>query len=271
MPHAFSLAHLSALDLTPPEMVLVAAEAGYQYVGLRMTAVTPGGAHWPLWKERAVMAGVKARMAETGVGVLDVELARLEPQTEVRDFVPMLEASAELGARHILTQCDDPEFERGVQNYAALCELAAPFGLTCDVEFIPWQKTPDLSAAARLVGAAGQPNGGVMVDSLHFARSGSTLDQIEACPPGWFRFIQLCDAPAQPPANLEGLLYAAREERLFPGEGELDLVGLLRQLPPDLPIALEIPTETLSFTEPHAERARLAREATLRVLGQAGR
>lgn len=267
MTQAFSLAHLSALDLSPPELILAAAAGGFDYVGLRMTAVTAGGAHWPLWTQPAVMAGTKARMAETGVGVLDVELARLEPATEVSGFVPVFEAAAEIGARHILTQCDDGEFERAVQNYGRLCELALPFGLSCDLEFIPWQKTPDLAAAARLVGAVGQANAGIMIDSLHFARSGSTFDQIAACPPEWFRFIQLCDAPRKPPADLEGLLYAAREERLFPGEGELDLVGLLCALPRGIPIALEIPTETLSFTEPHEERARMAREATERVLG----
>jgi sugar phosphate isomerase/epimerase len=268
MAQAFSLAHLSALDLTPPELVLTAAEAGYQYVGLRMTPVVPGGAHWPLWRDRATMAGTKARMAETGVGVLDVELVRLEPETDVTAYLPVFEAAAELGARHVLTQCDDPDAGRGADRYAALCRLAAPFGLSCDLEFIPWQQTRDLAAAAALVRAAGQPNAGVMVDSLHFARAGVGLHEIDACPPEWFRYIQLCDAPKAPPESLEGLLYAAREERLFPGEGELDLTGLLRRLPAGIPIALEIPTETLSYTEPPEERARLAREATERVLAQ---
>ena len=55
----FSLAHLSALDLTPPELVIAAADAGYRYVGLRLVAVTPGGPAWPLWKDRAVMAGTQ--------------------------------------------------------------------------------------------------------------------------------------------------------------------------------------------------------------------
>jgi sugar phosphate isomerase/epimerase len=268
MQQAFSLAHLSMLDLTPPELILAAAEAGYQSVGLRMTAVTPGGAHWPLWRDPTTMAGTKARMAETGVGVFDVELARLEPGTEIAEFKPVFEASAELGARHILTQCDDPEFARGVDNYGRLCDLAAPFGLSCDLEFIPWQQTRDLAAAAALVGAVGRPNAGIMIDSLHFARSGSRLEEIDACPPAWFRYIQLCDAPKAPPGSLEGLLYAAREERLFPGKGELDLVGLLARLPRGIPIALEIPTETLSYTEPPEERARLAREATERVLAR---
>lgn len=262
----FSLAHLSALDLTPPELVLAAADAGFDYVGLRLVAVTPGGPAWDLARDRPMMAGTKARMAETGVGVLDVELARLEPRTEVKSFLSCLEGGAELGAKHVLTQGDDPDPARLADNYAALCELAAPFGLTCDLEFIPWLRTKDLADVAALIRAAGPDNGGVMIDTLHFARAGCTLEELDALPPQWFHYVQLCDAPLARPPTVEGLIYAAREERLFPGEGELDLAGIMARLPPGIPIALEIPTETLAFTSAPEERLRAAREASLRVL-----
>jgi sugar phosphate isomerase/epimerase len=268
MSHAFSLAHLSALELTPPELVMAAAEAGYDYVGLRLVAVTPGGAAWDVRHDRRMLAMTRACMDDTGVGVLDVELARLEPETDIESFRACLEGGAELGARHVLTQADDPEFNRLVDRYARLCEMAAPLGLSCDVEFIPWLRTRSLSDAAALVGAAGQPNGGVMIDTLHFARAGCDPKEIEALPAPWLRYMQLCDAPLQGPPTLQGLLYAAREERLFPGEGELDLSSVLRRLPEDIPIAIEIPTETLSFTAPPEERARLAREASLRLLAR---
>lgn len=265
----FSLAHLSLLDLSPPELIMTAAEAGYDYVGLRLVQVTPGGAAWALFDDPAMMAMTKARMAETGVGVLDVELARLEPDTDVQSFKPYFEAAAEIGARYMLTQVDDPEFNRAADNYGALCDLAAPFGIGCDIEFIPWQATNSLAKAAALLTAAGRPDMGIMIDSLHFDRSGVELDEIGRWPSAWYRYIQLCDAPRRKPADLHGLLYAAREERLFPGEGELDLLGVLSRLPRDLPVALEIPTETLSFTESPETRARLAREAAQKVLNKA--
>jgi sugar phosphate isomerase/epimerase len=266
----FSLAHLSLLDLNPPELIMTAAEAGYVYVGLRLVPVTPGGAAWALFDDPAMMAMTKARMAETGVGVLDVELARLEPGTDVQRFKPYFEVAAELGSHHVLTQVDDPVFSRAADNYAALCDLAATYDLICDIEFIPWQVTNSLARAAALLNAAARPNVGIMIDSLHFDRAGVELDEIGQYPAEWFRYIQLCDAPRRKPADLHGLLYAAREERLFPGEGELDLLGVLARLPRDLPVALEIPTETLSFTESPEARARLAREAAQRVLTQAG-
>lgn len=261
----FSLAHLSALDLSPPELVLAAANAGYQFVGLRLVAVTPGGAAWPLWKDKATMAGTRARMADTGVRILDVELAKLRPDSDVTSFLPCLEAAAELEARHVLTQADDPEFSRAADNYARLCDLAAPFGLTCDIEFIPWLQTRDLASASKLLRSAARKNCGLLVDTLHFARAGCQLDELAACPVEWFHYIQLCDAPAAAPATEDGLIYAAREERLFPGEGELDLLGILNNLPCPIVMGIEIPAETLSFTAGPEERARLAREAAIRL------
>lgn len=266
----FSLAHLSALDLTPPELVIAASEADYDYVGLRFVAVTPEGAAWPLWEDKATMAGTKARMAETGVGVLDVELLKLFPDTDVRVFEPCMQAAAELGAKHLLTQADDPEFNRLVDNYSKLCDLASPYGLTCDVEFIPWIQTADLAAAGALVRASGRQNGGLVIDSLHFARADCRIEELDEWPKEWFHYIQLCDAPAKAPTTVDGLIYAAREERLLPGEGELDLMGVMRHLPYPVVIGIEMPAETLSFTAPPEERAAMARESTLRLFRDSG-
>jgi len=266
----FSLAHLSALDLTPPEMILAAAEAEYEYVGLRFVAVTPGGAAWPLWEDKVTMAGTKARMKETGVRVLDVELIKLLPDTDVTVFESCMAASAEIGARHLLTQADDPEFNRAVDNYAKLCDLAAPYGLTCDFEFIPWITTATLADAGAIVRASGRENVGLVIDSLHFARAGVAVEELDEYPDEWFHYIQLCDAPAQAPKTLDGLLYAAREERLLPGEGELDLMGIMNHLPYPVVVGIEMPAETLSFTASPGERAAMARRSTLKMFRDNG-
>jgi sugar phosphate isomerase/epimerase len=249
---------------------MAASYAEYDFVGLRLIPVTRDGAAWPLWSEKSMMAGTKARIADTGVRVLDVELVKLLPDTNVTEFLPCIEAATEIGARHILTQADDPEFNRVAENYARLCEMAAPYGLTCDVEFIPWINTRNLSDAAKLVASARSDNGGLVIDTLHFARAGCSFEELRAYPPEWYHYVQLCDAPAQAPSTLDGLIYAAREERLFPGDGELDLVGVLNELPRSVILGIEIPAETLSFTESPEERARIARESTLNLFRRIG-
>jgi 4-hydroxyphenylpyruvate dioxygenase-like putative hemolysin/sugar phosphate isomerase/epimerase len=256
--HDYSLAHLTALSLSPPELVDAAAEAGYRYVGLRLTRVTPQEPHYPLATDPALMRTTKVRLAATGIEVLDVELARISPDDDPRDFLRFLEAGAELGARHVITQLPDPDRTRKVDRFAQLCEMARPLGLTVDLEFPSWTETPDLREAVRVIRAADQPNAGLLVDLLHFARSGSSVADLRQVPAEWFHFVHVCDAPPGVPATNEGLIHTARFERLFPGEGGIDVHGILDALPPGLPYALEIPRATLVAQVGGKEHARLS-------------
>jgi len=267
----FSLAHLSALSLSPPEMVDVAARVGYRYVGLRLTPVTPNEPRYPLPYDEQMMRETQACLADTGMEVLDVELARLAPDVEAVSFAPMLEAAARLGARHVIAQTPDPERARAIDRFGRLCELAAPFNLSVDLEFITWTATADLDAAVAIVTAAHQPNAGILIDTLHFCRSGCSLEALRALPREWFRFAQVCDAPAKAPDTVEGLIHAARNERLFLGDGGLDVRGILDALPPDIPYSLEIPMTTLARTLGPELRAHMALLSARRYLEPAKR
>ena len=50
--------------------------------------------------------------------------------------------------------------------------------------------------------------------------------------------MQLCDAPATPPADL---IAEARTRRLLPGAGELGSTSLLDALPRDIALGVEVP------------------------------
>jgi sugar phosphate isomerase/epimerase len=266
MRHEFSLAHLSALTLSPPEMVDVAARVGYELVGLRMAAVTPNEPRYPLPFDEKMRRETAACLADTGIGILDIELARLTPDCDVHSYLPMLEAGAQLGAKHVIAQTPDPERNRATERFARLCELAKPLRLSVNLEFITWTDTPDLKSAAAIVSAAQQPNAGILIDTLHFCRSGCSLEELRALPPSWFRFAQVCDAPAQAPQTTDGLIHAARNERLFLGDGGLDVRGILQALPPDIPYSLEIPMTTLGRTLGPELRAHLALLSARRYL-----
>jgi sugar phosphate isomerase/epimerase len=246
MKREFSLAHLTALSLSPPRLVEAAARAGYRYVGLRLNRVTPTEPLYALADDRALMKETKARLADTGVRVLDVELARMDPKHDARSYLPILEASAELGAAHVLTQLPDPDRGRATERFAALCDLARPLGLGIDLEFISWTETPDLSTAAKVLREVNRPNAGLLIDTLHFVRSGSSLEELKKLPREWFRYAQICDAPAQAPLTRDEVIHAARFARLFPGEGGLGVGDILACLPPGIPCALEIPRAFLA-------------------------
>ena len=258
----YSLAHLTALSLSPPELVDAAADAGYRYVGLRLRRVTPQEPHYPLATDPALMRATKVHLAATGIEVLDIELARISPDEEPRDFERFLEAGAELGARHVITQLPDPDRARKTDRFARLCELARPLGLTIDLEFPSWTETPDLRESVRVLRGADQPNAGILVDLLHFARSGSSVADLRQLPAHWFHFVHVCDAPPGVPPTNEELIHTARFERLFPGEGGIDVLGILDALPRGLPYTLEIPRATLVAQVGAKEHARLALAAS---------
>jgi sugar phosphate isomerase/epimerase len=258
MKHEYSLAHLTVLALTPPEVVDVAARAGYKYVSLRLTRVTPDEPLYDLPNDRAMMRETKARLADTGLGVLDIELFRMDPTLEPEHYVPVLEATAELGARNIIAQLPDPNRERAVERFARLCDLAKPLGIFPSLEFPHWTETGSLSEAVKVLRAANRSNAAILVDMLHFVRSNSSRDELKSLPREWFRFIHVCDAAKELPPTIDGIIHTARDERQFPGEGGLDVKGLLACLPQNVPYALEIPRNTLTKAVGAAEVARLA-------------
>ncbi len=267
--HDYSLAHLTALSLSPPELVDAAAAAGYRYVGLRMTKVTPQEPHYPLAYDPALMRATKTHLAATGIEVLDIELARITSGDNPRDYLRFLEAGAELGARHVIAQLPDSDFSRKTDRFAELCRLAAPLGLTIDLEFPSWTETPNLTEAVRVLRAADQPNAGLLIDLLHFARSRSSVEELGQLPPEWFHYAHVCDAPAEIPDTTAELIHTARFERLFPGEGGIDMRGILAALPDGIPYALEIPRAMLVAQVGAKEHARLAIEAARRHLDAA--
>lgn len=263
-----SLSALTVLELTPPQMVDCAAQAGYSHVGLRLLPATDTEVRYELIGDTPMIRETEARLRATGIKVLDIEILRLKPETDVNDYLPVLETGARLGAQFVLVAGNDPDEARLTERFGALCDLALPLGLKPYIEPMPWTDAKNVRQAGRIVMAANRANGGVIIDPIHFDRSGSTVADIAALPPHLFGYMQFCDAPAERPSDVPGLLFQARCERKFPGEGGLDLAGLLDALPGNIPISLEVPTEELAKTVNALERAKRAREATLKLLNR---
>jgi sugar phosphate isomerase/epimerase len=254
----FSLAALTVLELAPPEMIELAAQCGYEKVGLRLLPATPGGVAYRLMDDAPLLRETLRRLALTGVTVADLEVVAFRPETEIASFMPLFEVGARVAAKHILVAAYDPDLARFSDRYQQFCEAAASYGLTSDLEFMPWTSVPDLKTAMRIVGDVDHPGAGILVDALHFDRSQSSLADLRAIPPQRFHYWQLCDGPAERPATTEQLIHAAREERMLPGEGGIDLMGLTSAMPNDLTISIEVPTVELAKSVDAATRARRA-------------
>jgi sugar phosphate isomerase/epimerase len=263
---ALSLAALTVLELSPPEMVECAAEAGYAYVGLRLLPATDSEPTWPVIGNTPMVRELERRLADTGMRTLDIEIFRLRPDTVVARYLPALETGARLGAKHVLIAGNDADEARLTERFAALCDLGAALGLSFDLEPMPWTDVKELQQAVRIAVRSQQANAGVLIDPIHFDRGGNQPADIAAVPPERLHYAQLCDAPAERPRDVPTLLHQARCERLMPGDGGLDLAGILRALPSTLSLSLEVPLQTMARTVPAVERARRIRAKTEALL-----
>lgn len=264
-----SLSYYTVPELAPPDVVTVAAETGCRHVGIRLLGGQPGRDLLPIMTDAALRRDTQRRLADTGLTVLDANTARLTPETDVALFGPFLDIAAELGARHVMASGDDPDEARLTGKFAQLAAAAARLGLTVDVEFVSWFSVASLTDAARVVRAVGAANLGIAVDALHFDRSASRCEDLARLPRDWFRYAQICDAPAGGGRDRDALIHTAVKERLFPGTGDIDLIGILRALPPGIPLALEIPTEGLARSVGARERVSRIVVATRRLLATA--
>src|SRR5207247_2082527 len=123
-----SLAHLTVLDATPPELVTVAADAGFRSIGIRLTAT---------------------------------------PRVGVREFA----------------------IDTGVRT---------------------------LAHAADVVARSKRSNASVLIDALHWSRSGGIPAHVKEVDPSLLRYVQICDAgPDMPgPTDTPALIREARTGRL---------------------------------------------------------
>jgi len=260
MKRAIGLAALTVLELAHHEQISVAAQAGYSHVGLRLVPVAGQPYEHPL-----DLPEVERRLADTGVRVLDVEVFRLTPDTRVEQWAGVLEISARLQATELLVHGADPDEARLIETFGRLCELAGRYGLRANLEPMPWVDVSNIASALRVLRSAGRANGGLLVDAIHFFRAGDSLAELANVPREYLHYVQLCDARAERPADMQEIIRQARGDRLFPGEGGLDLRGLLGALPADLPLSLEVPVAQKMAP---LERARRALAATQALLGR---
>jgi len=223
---------------------------------------------YPILNDSKLIKETRVALDDTGVRIADVEIVRITSDFEPNKYLQFLSTAEQLGARHILVTGNDPEQSRLIHHFAQFCELSKQFGLSCDLEFMPWTNVKNLAQAEYIVNQSGQENAAILIDALHFDRSDSTLEQIKALDPKQLNYVQLCDGFAEYDPSDEGLIKIARSNRLVPGQGEIDLVGLIRALPKEIMLAAEVPNLVLA-ERPALERAEINLQAMKQLVALA--
>lgn len=265
------LAQLSLLNTAPPELVGVAAQAGFDFIGVRVRPVTPTERPYNLQPGSPMLRETLARMQDTGVTVRDIEFLLLDGSDQREAWLRMMEAGQALGASSLTVAGADPDSARLVHNLARMTEDGRGFGITPTLEAISYQPVASIAQAADIARQAGCR---IVVDTLHFNRfngPGAAAQWAElGANSDLVPLLQLCDGPAERPVTREALVVESRSERAVPGAGAFGLADVVAALPDGLPVSAETPSDRRVAELGELGWARLLKTGLDGVLATAG-
>lgn len=256
MTQKFSLAYLTVANTPPPEMIYMAARAGYDYVSLRpINMGLPGEPDFSLAKNKPLLKETKKALQDTGLELLDIELARVIDGVNLKEYEAEFEVAAELGGRHVLSSVWTDEHDYAVAQFAELCDIAKGYNLTVDLEYVPIASVANLADTVDVLEKVDRSNAGLLIDVHHFHRAHDTIEALAQVPKEWFNFFHLCDATSVIPSDREEMIRIVREARSYVGEGGIDIASIVNTIP-QVPYSIELPNKEQVDLLGHEEFAR---------------
>jgi sugar phosphate isomerase/epimerase len=237
----------------PPFRELVESAAAGGFAGL---SIYPRPVYQAALDAGLSAADMRAILSDNDIKVHDVDALMCTGDLsdenhggmEAKGEGELFEAGEALGATHInvvIRSSDPVSIEQGAEVFAGVCDRAAEYGLIAYLEFLPFMSVRDPKTAWAMVEQSGRPGSGVMIDSWHFQRTGTTLEDLRAIPGDRILGIQLSDALAEP---MEDLILETLHHRLLPGDGAIELrplVEFLRDVGSPAPRTAEIFSDAL--------------------------
>ena len=258
---------LCVFGLPPVQFVDLAADLGCPYIS---TALAPmqynphGYPRWSLRDDAALRREMVAAMRNRGVSISLCEGFGVRPGSDVSEYAADLDILCELEVGRINVASSERDASRTFDQFAKIAGMADALGIETTIEIGPGP-VPNLRSALAAVRHVGNANFRLLIDTMHFVRSGSGAGDIAALDPNLIGYVQLCDVPlvSKHAKYMEEALY----ERMVPGTGELPLLDILAALPPQLVLGIEVPQRSLvdAGMGPHERVARCV-EATRNLL-----
>lgn len=241
-------------EATPVQLVEAASSAGFAYGGMWIEP--------DRWTDTTTK-NVSAALAATGLRLLDIEVVWIKPGPPDPDHLRIVDVGMALGARNVLCVSSDPDMGATRAKLAALVDHAQGSDIRINLEFGLFTEVKTIGQAAAILTAIGSPKARLLVDALHWTRSGGTVHDIAALPREWLSYVQFCDAlmPGADPSDPAAIIEEAIDGRVALGKGGLNLAGLLAALPDGLPIGIEERSKALrdGFPDLNARAAELMR------------
>jgi sugar phosphate isomerase/epimerase len=237
-------------EATPAQLIECAAASEFDFGGM--------------WVEKdswtpATTRAIRRQAQDAGVQLLDCEVAWIMPGPPDPWLTELVHIAAELGARNLLCVSSDPDMAATTAKFQTLVDAAKGTGVRVNLEFGIFTEVKTIHMARAVLEAVEGEAKALLVDTLHWARSGGTAADLAAIPREWLSYCQPCDAPADGPdvTNFDAIIDDAINRRMPLGEGGLPLAAMVDALPADLPMAIEERSAALRDTFPDlVERAR---------------
>ena len=252
------------------ERIAAARAGGFDGVSLRLGDYARA--------RRAGLSDADLRACLDGEGIAVAEIEALAawrpgivPARPGHGIAEVLDVAGAVGARSVsvVEGAGAPlPVDDAAEWFSTLCDRAAAGGLLVHIE--PWPGSGlDLATAAAVVAAAHRPNGGLLIDTWHLARTDGGEASLQSIPGARITGLQMSDSPpvVRPESDY---LEAALTRRLVPGEGALDLIGFVRRLAARgcrAPLGAEVWSTALASEPPTAVARRVgdAMRALLRA------
>lgn len=254
------LAPLTLFRPPPLDLVQCAGEAGYEAVGFQLGLQEVPVS--PLASDPAFLRSARSLLEHWNLEVMEVSNIVFEPDRTFDEGRVLIDFAVAIGASIVQATVWDGERDRVVERLVRLADYARDVNLGITIEYMPYSRCVSFADARSLALASERENVHVLLDTLHFARSGGVVSDLDEDEARRYAFVQLCDARATAPAR-EDLRYESVYDRLPLGEGAIDLHGILERIPPNLPVSLEIPCQRLKdlpLVDQAREHLRIARD-----------
>lgn len=237
-------------EATPAQLIECAAASDFDFGGM--------------WCERetwtpATTRAIRQQARDAGVKLLDCEVAWIMPGAPDPWLTQLVDIAAELGARNLLCVSSDPDMAATTAKFQTLVDRAKGTGVRVNLEFGIFTEVKTIHMARAVLEAVEGEAKALLVDTLHWARSGGTAADLAAIPREWLSYCQPCDAPADPPdlTDFDAIIDDAINRRMPMGLGGLPVGAMVDALPAHLPLAIEERSAALRDAFPDLiERAR---------------
>ena len=166
---------------------------------------------WSFWATSYGTERARALLDAAGIRVPAVEAVMqwaAGPSAALdAEMASMTDTATALGAEMVVACTLAPtvaSFDGATAGFRAACDQAAAHDLRVCIEFFPWSGMPDLATAWRVVDASGAPNGGILIDMMHWQHQdgGPDFDLLEQIPGERIHYVQVCDTvPPRAPAG----------------------------------------------------------------------